>query len=197
MLVIPAISSRYRSIASSSNGTKLAAVVWGGGYIYTSTDSGATWTQATSAGSRDWISIASSSDGTKLAAVVYNGYVYTSTDSGASWTQQSSAGSRRWWSIASSSDGTKLAAVVYNGYIYTSTDSGATWTAHVQWSSVPIPYPGLAPLLAHAPPADAKEIMRRLPSDAVERLHMSLKCLWPRVPAAIVSHIARLVAIDL
>ena len=196
MLVIPAISSRYRSIASSSNGTKLAAVVWGGGYIYTSTDSGATWTQATSAGSRDWISIASSSDGTKLAALG-GCYIYTSTDSGASWTQATNDATRYWMFITSSSDGTKLAAVVYNGYIYTSTDSGATWTAHVQWSSVPIPYPGLAPLLAHAPPADAKEIMRRLPSDAVERLHMSLKCLWPRVPAAIVSHIARLVAIDL
>ena len=168
-----------------------------GRYIYTSSDRGASWTQATTAGSRHWTSIASSSDGTKLAAVEYNGYIYTSTDSGASWTEQTTAGSRDWYSIASSSDGTKLAAVVGFGYIYTSTDSGATWTAHVQWSSVPIPCPGLAPLLAHAPPADAKEIMRRLPSDAVERLHMSLKCLWPRVPAAIVSHIARLVAIDL
>ena len=69
MLVIPATSSRYSSIASSSDGTKLAAVVYNG-YIYTSSDSGVSWTQATTAGTRTWKSIASSYDGTKLAAVV-------------------------------------------------------------------------------------------------------------------------------
>ena len=61
--------SSWQSIASSSDGTKLAAVV-SGGFIYTSSDSGATWTERTAAGSRNWSSIASSSDGTKLAAVV-------------------------------------------------------------------------------------------------------------------------------
>ena len=66
---IPATSSRYSSIASSSDGTKLAAVELGG-YIYTSSDSGATWTQATSACSRNW-------------GGYYSGYIYTSTISGA------------------------------------------------------------------------------------------------------------------
>ena len=32
--------------------------------IWTSTDSGATWTEQTGSGTRDWLSIASSSDGT-------------------------------------------------------------------------------------------------------------------------------------
>jgi len=99
------------------------------GYIYTSTDSGAIWTERTSAGSRNWDSIASSADGTKIAVCVLGGYIYTSTDSGATWTAQTSAGSRDWLPIASSADGTKIAACVYPGYIYTSTDSGATWTA--------------------------------------------------------------------
>ena len=64
---------------SSSDGTKLAAAEYSGS-IYTSTDSGATWTERTSAGSRYWQSITSNSDGTKLAAVAaYNGYIYTST----------------------------------------------------------------------------------------------------------------------
>ena len=36
----------------------------GGGYIYTSTDSGVTWTQQTNSGARNWNVIASSSDGT-------------------------------------------------------------------------------------------------------------------------------------
>ena len=41
---------------------KLAAVVYNG-YIYTSTDSGVTWTQQTNSTSKSWISIASSNDG--------------------------------------------------------------------------------------------------------------------------------------
>ena len=56
------------SIASSSDGSKLAAVD-AYGYIYTSADSGATWTERTTSGQRGWFSIASSSDGSKLAAV--------------------------------------------------------------------------------------------------------------------------------
>ena len=128
-----ASSGTWRFITSSSDGTKLAAVD-SGGYIWTSIDSGATWTARTAAGSRSWSSITSSSDGTKLAAVVgYPGdYIYTSTDSGVSWTARIASGARSWRSITSSSDGTKLAAVVYwatdSKYIYTSTDSGVTWT---------------------------------------------------------------------
>jgi photosystem II stability/assembly factor-like uncharacterized protein len=130
----------WSSIASSSDGTKLAAVTVTGS-IYTSTDSGATWTEQMAAGSRDWSSIASSSDGTKLAAAVDGGSIYTSTDSGATWTEQTAAGSRDWQSIASSSDGTKLAAVVEHSSIYTSTDSGATWTERTDageryWKSI-------------------------------------------------------------
>jgi len=121
-------SSRlWRSAAASSDGTKIAAVAMSG-YIYTSTDSGATWTQQTSSGSRQWRSITSSVDGTKLASVTVNGYIYTSNDSGTTWTERTSAGSRNWISVTSSSDGTRLAAAVSSGYIYTSIDSGATWT---------------------------------------------------------------------
>jgi peptidoglycan hydrolase-like protein with peptidoglycan-binding domain len=121
-------SRNWYSITSSSDGIKTAAVVQGGGYIYTSSDSGVNWTEQTGAGLRDWYDITSSSDGTKLAAAVNGGYIYTSTDSGVSWTEQTGSDSRGWWSITSSSDGTKLAAAVNGGYIYTSTDSGVSWT---------------------------------------------------------------------
>jgi photosystem II stability/assembly factor-like uncharacterized protein len=121
-------SREWFDITSSADGTKLAAVVYGGD-IYTSTDSGATWTDRTAAGSRGWYDIVSSGDGTKLAAVDNGGYIYTSTDSGATWTEQTASGSGTWISIASSDDGTRLAAVIQGvGGIYTSTDSGATWT---------------------------------------------------------------------
>lgn len=101
------------------------------GSIYTSTDSGVTWTEQTVTGTHGWTFTTSSQDGTKLVAVDgYSGYIYTSADSGATWTERTSAGSRYWTSVASSTDGTKLAAVVGGGYIYTSTDSGVTWAEH-------------------------------------------------------------------
>ena len=114
----------WNQVASSSDGTKLVALV-SSGQIYTSTNSGETWTARETA--RPWRCVASSSDGTKLVAGVYGGQIYTSTHSGATWTARDSA--RNWQCVASSSDGTKLVAGVYGGQIYTSTDSGATWTA--------------------------------------------------------------------
>ena len=150
MLTIPvggqewAPGGRWGSVASSADGTKLAAVArgitTGGGYIYMSADSGATWTQQTGP-QRSWTSVASSSDGTKLVAMTNDGftggYIYTSSDSGVTWTQ-TTAPLQPWWSVASSSDGTKLVAAAddgdcescsgIGGYIYMSADSGATWT---------------------------------------------------------------------
>ena len=128
---LPGDQMSWESIASSADGTKLAAFV-GSGYIYTSQDSGATWTEQTGSKSHYWRSITSSADGTKLAAVDCEG-VYTSTDSGATWTERTFAGYHyNWTSVASSADGTKLAATAGwfygSGSIYTSTDSGATWT---------------------------------------------------------------------
>jgi len=138
----------WSSITSSADGRKLAAVEYsasGGnnGIIWTSTDSGATWTDrttGTSAANRNWVSITSSADGSKLAAgdsgAGPGGDIWTSTDSGATWTDRTtgtSASNLIWVSITSSADGSKLAAVdsfdtIAGGDIWTSTDSGATWT---------------------------------------------------------------------
>jgi hypothetical protein len=118
----------WYAVASSSDGTKLVAVVHGGG-IYTSTNSGITWT-LTSAPSQPWNSVASSPDGSVVLAAIGNGStggIYTSTNSGLTWLP-TSAPSANWYSVASSSDGTKVVAVVYVGRIYTSTNSGMTWT---------------------------------------------------------------------
>ncbi len=112
-------------VASSSDGSKLVGAMYAG-QIYTSTDSGVTWTARES--SRDWSGVASSSDGTKLVAVSSYGQIYTSTDSGVTWTARDVR--RNWSDVASSSDGTKLVAVDYSSSkVYTSTDSGVTWIA--------------------------------------------------------------------
>ncbi|TFJ87439.1 hypothetical protein NSK_000793 [Nannochloropsis salina CCMP1776] len=134
------VPRNWSSIASSSDGMSLAAVV-NGGSIWTSTDAGISWTEQTAPGSRSWYSIASSSDGTKLAAVVNGGSIWTSTDAGISWTERLDDESRSWYSIASSSDGMKLAAVVNGLYIWTSTDAGVTWTeqtasTNLNWVSI-------------------------------------------------------------
>lgn len=124
----------WLAVASSSDGTTLAACTSGSDSIYSSIDSGETWTPH--GPNESWQDIASSADGTKLVAVCE--FVYTSIDSGITWTQQG-WDFRSWTSVASSADGTKLVACAYNDYIYTSTDSGVSWTARDsirEWRSV-------------------------------------------------------------
>jgi len=152
----------WLDIASSSDGTKLAAVEsatmdcspclpgecfnfglfepCGPGTIWTSEDSGQSWTERSVGAKKPWKRIVSSSDGTKLAATQQpgrspfgrsSGTVWTSADSGQSWTERpvgafdssATAGLERdgapWpgegvtdiGDIASSSDGTKLAVI--------------------------------------------------------------------------------------
>jgi len=112
-------------IASSTNGSLMAAVVRGGG-IWTSTNRGETWIE-TSAPSNSWSSVALSGDGNRLAAVVNGGGIWTSTNGGTTWSQTSAPGTN-WWTIASSTDGSHLAAVVNGGGIWTSTNAGGTWS---------------------------------------------------------------------
>ncbi|MEW6303259.1 MAG: MBG domain-containing protein [Verrucomicrobiota bacterium] len=127
------------TLASSADGTKLAAGAWGD-YLYTSTDSGVNWTARLTDQPRSFYSIASSADGTKLVAGTRQSFLFTSTDSGVTWTPRET--SRFWTAVASSADGTKLVATDSTpGYIYTSSDSGVTWTVRTGagsrgWSGV-------------------------------------------------------------
>lgn len=125
----------WSDVASDSLGINIVAVVNGGG-IYTSINSGVSWTLQTNPPTAAWSSVASNSTGTNLVAVVNGGGVfitggiYTSSDSGATWTQQSTglpSGGSAWSGVASSSTGTKLVAVVNGGGIYYSSNSGTTW----------------------------------------------------------------------
>ena len=68
----------WYGIASSADGTKLAAVV-DGHNIWTSNNTGATWTEDTSVNAtKGWRAITSSADGTKLAAVARFENIWTS-----------------------------------------------------------------------------------------------------------------------
>ena len=126
--------SRWGDIASSSDGTKLAATVAWQGDIWLSINSGVEWVQRSVGSVNNWEAITSSSDGTKLAAVVHHyvehgitlsqGQIWFSFNSGASWSVgEPHLEGRYWKGIASSSDGTKVAAVEKGGGIWISTNS--------------------------------------------------------------------------
>ena len=124
------VTKYWSDIASSADGTKLVALA-GDDYVYTSTNSGESWTQRSPAGAgviKRWRTVASSADGTKLVIAADNDYVYTSTDSGATWTPRDPAGETKvWYSVASSDDGMTILLGVGADYVYISTDGGATW----------------------------------------------------------------------
>ena len=160
-------STFWASVASSSDGKKLVAAApmersigsFNGpsGFIYTSTDSGKTWSHTNNAPSADWISVASSSDGKKLVAVTLMGdanpdfaaAIYTSANSGRTWRRSSFKIDNydydiTFSSVASSSDGSKLVALSRSGpnILLRSTNSGKTWrSAHIpfpdaQWERI-------------------------------------------------------------
>jgi len=89
----------WSSVAISSDGTKIAAchrkkdnTANTFGMIYTSNNSGATWTmQSTPPAATNWSGITMSSDGTKLMAIAYGGTgtacgIYYGTYTGTTWT---------------------------------------------------------------------------------------------------------------
>ena len=128
------------SLASSSDGTKLVAVV-NGGQIYTSTNSGVDWTLQKNSPIAFWTSVSSSADGGMLVSVASGTQIYTSTNSGVDWTLQTNSPVANWTSIASSADGNMLVSVASGTQIFTSANSGVDWTLQTNslalgWSSV-------------------------------------------------------------
>jgi hypothetical protein len=130
----------WRWLCCSADGTNIAATETSlastaSGYIWTSTDSGATLTRQDAAGARNWRGICCDISGTKLAACVATastGNIYTADLSGSDfiWTARTGAGGRTWRGIACSADRTKIVACVNaaSSSIYTSADSGVNWT---------------------------------------------------------------------
>lgn len=135
------IVPNWRSVASSSDGTKLVAGI-DYGVIFISRDSGLTWagTSVPNGSAAQWYSVASSSDGRKLVAVTPFLGIWSSTNSGTNWTQAPGTTSATWHSVASSSDGSNMTAAAVSGQISRSTNSGLTWISTgapgLSWRSV-------------------------------------------------------------
>jgi photosystem II stability/assembly factor-like uncharacterized protein len=122
------VSANWSSVASSADGTKVV-VASANGSIFTSADSGNTWTNVNAPSESSWASIASSADGSTLVAIGYlTGRTYVSTNSGASWKLGTNAQAYGMYATCSA-DGTKMAVV--GSYtptrLFTSTNSGRTW----------------------------------------------------------------------
>jgi hypothetical protein len=118
-----AVQQSWSAIASSADGSKLVAAA-NGGFIYASTNFGATW--KANGTSQYWSAVASSADGTKLVATVKNGGIFTSTNSGATW-GANAVPSQDWSAVYSSPDGNTLVALSRSGWSYKSTNGGVTW----------------------------------------------------------------------
>jgi hypothetical protein len=141
LMELPLSSS---SVASDATGAHFVAGSEHG-EIWTSSNSGASWTNQTPSGpahDQNWISIASSASGTKLVAVSGGnnaancpldcppfGDVWTSSDSGVTWIDRTATGPAHgvhWTSVASDASGMNL--VAGGSGIWTSADAGLTWT---------------------------------------------------------------------
>jgi hypothetical protein len=127
-------------VATSSDGTKITVgtdvnSTTNLSYIYTSSNSGATWTQRVGdAGSRPFRSVAMSSDGTKQIGTTYGSTVYLSSDSGVTWTQGPYFSAIK---VAMSSDGNKMTIVGQdNSTILYSLDSGVNWNSIIATKAV-------------------------------------------------------------
>ncbi|MBN1648332.1 MAG: chitobiase/beta-hexosaminidase C-terminal domain-containing protein [Spirochaetales bacterium] len=121
-LLVNSPAQDWLDVTISDDGTRIAAVSTEA--VYTSADSGATWTERISGGSCK--SIDCSPDGTVLIAAC--DYVLVSDDAGVTWTERAWDMMWGWSGVAISDDGTKMAACACGGQVCTSDDGGVTWT---------------------------------------------------------------------
>ena len=135
----------------------------------TSSDGGASWTEASVA---SFEGVAVSPDRSKMAGVVHGGNIWISNDGGASWVEDTSVGSTKSWvRIAMSGDGSKMVVVVQFGNIWTSNDGGASWTedssvgSTQQWRDV-------------AMSADGSKVVAAV---KIERRHMDEQRWWRKL----------------
>jgi photosystem II stability/assembly factor-like uncharacterized protein len=110
----------------SNDGTRILAADWGGD-IYTSSNSGVTWTNR--ANPKQWWGFSSSGTGQVVVGITEKVSVHISTDFGQSWSTPAgltTAGT--FTKSAISDDGQKIMIIDSYGYIYLSSNGGSTFT---------------------------------------------------------------------
>jgi hypothetical protein len=136
--LLPAAPQRnWHSLASSADGTRLAAVSVVDNYVWLSSDSGRSWTARGVGGTGNSPSVAMSADGRRITV----GFALSS-DFGQTWTYPP-AGNHQWTALACSADGLAVvgAALGDQWQVLRSTNGGVTWTTNTppildQWTSI-------------------------------------------------------------
>ncbi|WP_207717687.1 WD40/YVTN/BNR-like repeat-containing protein [Caenimonas soli] len=158
-LIAGTANTDWRTVAGSSDGTRLVAVAshYGGDPanqgVYVSTDSGATWTRRLASG--NWTFAAASADGMRMAVLDQGGHPWVSDDGGATFTQR--FGYSTWSGLAVSRDGRVVAAQEpradvygYPGYNFISNAGGddpwdwhgGTGDMNLWWRGISLSYDG-------------------------------------------------------
>lgn len=101
----------WLSIAGSSDGQRLAAVERNG-YLFLSSDYGASWTRRP-VGDNGWYSVSCSDDGSVLAVCSQWACIFTSGDYGTTWTLCENSDAFAWRKVILSANGQYFAAVPY------------------------------------------------------------------------------------
>ena len=138
------VGLEWYALASDSSGTKLVVAAFGvygaEGWVYTSTDGGATWmVRYPIATSQYWRAAASDADGSNLIVAAWAGRLYTSSNGGVSWVERQPAGAtdERWQTVASDADGSNLIAGTSAGRLWVSSNGGSTWAETRPAGNVP------------------------------------------------------------
>ncbi len=129
----------FNSFGASADGSKWIAGVRDESCIYTSVNSGDTWSNSGAVGGTNWGS-AISSDGLIKVTSNSNGKVYRNSGSG--WSQTTGTGLPGTGLSGMACDATcsKIVTYVYQGKIYISSDSGTSWSvsnsSNQNWSDI-------------------------------------------------------------
>ena len=123
----PLMNRTWVGVTMSKDGSRVFAAVYNG-MIYSSLDSGSSWTGSAATCCLNWMSLASSADGSVLLANADNlpQSLFISTDAGLSWWGAANSTSGR-KHVAVSGDGHTLAAADEYGFISISLDGGSSW----------------------------------------------------------------------
>ena len=140
-------SKAWSSIVMDHTGAYLAATV-DGEHIWTSTDSGTSWSEVQVGLPKAWR--CSFANGTNLAAAAFNGIIVTSSNWGGSFVQVDLGGTRTWSAIAGSDDFGRLVAVENSGLLWLSTAASPLLPP-----PSPPPVPPSPPLLPRPSPPPA------------------------------------------
>ena len=129
-------SSYWHAVAMSADGTKIVGAVYGG-HIWTSSDSGSTWSDRSGPGNQNWLGVAV----TESSSVIYgvfstganSGGVYRSADFGTSWTLTNAPTNCSYVGVATSgSTNVSVACTGTGAGIYANTNAGVgasnTWS---------------------------------------------------------------------